>query len=91
MPDRVVGVSSMDPTRPDGVPSAENQFKDPTIVYGVAPDVPYCASYNAELFKYIDPKSSMAARLKRMFPRLGDDSPLETRRKLSGDVGADRR
>jgi metallophosphoesterase (TIGR03768 family) len=80
LPDGVVGVNSMDPTRPDGVPSAENQFKDPTIVYGAAPGVPYCASYNAELFKYIDPQSNMAARLKRMFPKLGDDSPLETRR-----------
>lgn len=40
----------MDPTRPqDGSP-------DPSIVYGDVEGVPYCASYNAELFKQLTPK-----------------------------------
>ena len=68
LPDGVIPVTSMDPTRAEGVPSAANLYKDPTIVYGTVPGVPYCASYNAELFKYIDPKSSMAATLRKMFP-----------------------
>ena len=42
--------------------------EDPTITYGTVPDVPYCASYNAELFKYLNPQSSMYAALKKMFP-----------------------
>ena len=67
LPDGVIPVHAMDPTRPDGVPSANNMYTDPTIVYGTVPGVPYCASYNAELFKYIDPRSSMAATLRKMF------------------------
>lgn len=40
---------SMDPTRPqDGTP-------DPSIEYGQVEGVPYCASYNAELFKRLTP------------------------------------
>lgn len=43
-------VDSVDPTRPqDGSP-------DPSIVYGDVEGVPYCASYNAELFKQLTPK-----------------------------------
>lgn len=42
-------VESMDPTRP------QDNLPDPTIRYGSAPDVPYCASYNAELFKQLSP------------------------------------
>ena len=72
LPDGVIPVTSMDPTRPDGVPSEANLYKDPTIEYGTVPGVPYCASYNAELFKYIDPKSSMAATLRRIFPPATD-------------------
>jgi metallophosphoesterase (TIGR03768 family) len=68
LPDGVVPVSAMDPTRPDGIPTATNLYQDPTIEYGTVPGVPYCASYNAELFKYIDPESSMAATLRNMFP-----------------------
>jgi metallophosphoesterase (TIGR03768 family) len=68
LPDGVIPVNAMDPTRPDGVPGAANLYKDPTIVYGTVPGVPYCASYNAELFKYVNPKSTMAATLQRMFP-----------------------
>lgn len=60
---RVIPVNAMDPTRPDGVPTAANLYKDPTIVYGTVPGVPYCASYNAELFKYVNPKSTMFATL----------------------------
>ncbi|MGC2509953.1 MAG: hypothetical protein WA430_05265, partial [Acidobacteriaceae bacterium] len=68
LPDGVIPVTAMDPTRPDGVPSVANLYKDPTIVYGTVPGVPYCASYNAELFKYINPQSSMAATLRKMIP-----------------------
>lgn len=40
---------AMDPTRPwDGT-------ADPSIKYGEAVNVPYCASYNAELFKQLSP------------------------------------
>ena len=68
LPDGVISVTAMDPTRPDGLPSAANLYKDSTIVYGTVPGVPYCASYNAELFKYINPQSSMAATLRKMIP-----------------------
>lgn len=50
-------IDSMDPTRPqDGKP-------DPSIEYGQVADVPYCASYNAELFKQLTP--TMINALKR--------------------------
>ncbi len=68
LPDGVIPVTPMDPTRPDGLPAAGNFYTDPTIVYGTVPGVPHCASYNAELFKYIPPESSMAARLRTLFP-----------------------
>lgn len=56
----VFPVDSMDPTRPqDGNP-------DPTIIYGSVPGVPYCASYNAEMFK--QPSPQMIGVLKAMFP-----------------------
>ncbi|MGA9564777.1 MAG: hypothetical protein WBS19_04560 [Candidatus Korobacteraceae bacterium] len=69
LPDGIAGVNSMDPTRPQGVPTAANPYKDPTIEYGSVPGVPCCASYNAELFKYLDPSSSMCAALKKIFPQ----------------------
>ncbi len=68
LPDGVVSVETMDPTRPQGRPSAATPYKDPSIIYGIAPGVPYCASYNAELFKYLNPTSSMYAALQKMFP-----------------------
>ena len=42
-------VDSMDPTRP------QNSKTDPSIEYGQVEGVPYCASYNAELFKKLTP------------------------------------
>jgi len=68
LPDGIVSVDTMDPTRPQGIPSAATPYKDPTIVYGSVPDVPYCASYNAELFKYLNTQSSMYTALQRIFP-----------------------
>lgn len=48
-PDLPLVVDSIDPTRPqDGKP-------DPSIEYGNVEGVPYCASYNAELFKQLTP------------------------------------
>ena len=69
LPDGVVAVDTMDPTRAQGFPSAANPYNDPTIVYGSVPDVPYCASYNAELFKYLNPQSSMCGKLRKIFAR----------------------
>lgn len=43
-------VDSMDPTRP------QDGTLDPSIRYGEVPGVPYCASYNAELFKQLTPE-----------------------------------
>ncbi len=58
----VIPVDTMDPTRPqDGSP-------DPTIFYGTVPGVPYCASYNAELFKQLSP--TMVGVLREMFPNV---------------------
>jgi hypothetical protein len=68
LPGGVIPVDTMDPTRPQGVPSAASPCNDPTVVYGTVPDVPYCASYNAELFKYLNPHSRMHAALRKMFP-----------------------
>jgi hypothetical protein len=42
-------IDSMDPTRP------QDGTTDPSIEYGQVADVPYCASYNAELFKQLTP------------------------------------
>jgi len=69
LPAGAIPVDTMDPTRPQGVPSAASPCSDPTVVYGTVPDVPYCASYNAELFKYLNPQSRMHAALRKMFPR----------------------
>jgi len=56
----VIPVESMDPTRP------QDGSADPTILYGSVPGVPYCASYNAELFKQLSP--AMIDALKAQFP-----------------------
>ena len=48
----------MDPTRP------QDGTTDPSIEYGAVEGVPYCASYNAELFKQLTP--AMAEVLKRL-------------------------
>jgi metallophosphoesterase (TIGR03768 family) len=53
-------VESMDPTR------TKDGTTDLSIVYGSAPGVPYCASYNAELFKQLSP--TMINLLKAQFP-----------------------
>ena len=50
LPGITVPVESMDPTRP------QNGLPDPTIKYGSVAGVPFCASYNAELFKQLSPK-----------------------------------
>lgn len=42
-------LESMDPTRP------QDNSVDPSIKYGEVEGVPYCASYNAELFKQLTP------------------------------------
>ena len=42
-------VDSVDPTRP------QDNSPDPSIHYGDVDGVPYCASYNAELFKQLTP------------------------------------
>jgi metallophosphoesterase (TIGR03768 family) len=70
LPDGVVAVETMDPTRPQVIPSAQNPGTDPTVIYGRVPGVPYCASYNAELFKYLNPTSSMGVKLRKMFPSI---------------------
>ena len=54
-----IPVESMDPTRP------QNGNPDPTIIYGSPSGVPYCASYNAELFKQLSP--TMVNALKALF------------------------
>lgn len=51
-------VDSIDPTRP------QDGTTDPSIEYGKVTDVPYCASYNAELFKQLTP--TMINVLKRL-------------------------
>ncbi len=50
-------VDSVDPTRP------QDNSPDPSIHYGDVDGVPYCASYNAELFKQLTP--TMASVLSR--------------------------
>ncbi|MFH1029153.1 MAG: TIGR03768 family metallophosphoesterase [Pseudomonadota bacterium] len=63
-------VPKMDPTREQGgnnlTPSTGDNFKDPSIKYGDVPNVPYCASYNAELFKQLSP--TMIDVLKAKYP-----------------------
>jgi metallophosphoesterase (TIGR03768 family) len=54
-----IPVDSMDPSR------AQDGSTDPTIVYGAVSGVPYCASYNAELFKQLSP--AMIGILKKQF------------------------
>jgi metallophosphoesterase (TIGR03768 family) len=56
-----IPVPSMDPTRPQGTPTADNPFTDPSIQFvdlSNLPEssVPYNASYNAELFKQLSPE-----------------------------------
>jgi len=60
-----IPVEPMDPTRPQGTPTATESFTDPSIVYGSVPGVPCCASYNAELFKQLSP--AMVAALRARF------------------------
>ncbi len=55
-----IPVESMDPTRP------QDGSTDPTIFYGTVEGVPYCASYNAELYKQLSP--SMIEALQAQFP-----------------------
>jgi len=50
----------MDPSRP------QDGSMDPSIKYGSVPGVPYCASYNAELFKQLSP--TMISALQAQFP-----------------------
>lgn len=57
-PDTKLKVDSMDPTRP------QDGTVDPSIRYGEVEGVPYCASYNAELFKQLTP--TMAEVLRRI-------------------------
>ena len=54
-----IPVSSMDPTR------LQNNSVDESIRYGDVVGVPYCASYNAELFKPLSP--TMVQILKKRF------------------------
>lgn len=56
----VIPVETMDPSRP------QDNSQDPSILYGSAPGVPCCASYNAELFKQLSP--TMISVLKEQFP-----------------------
>ena len=66
----VINLPSMDPSRvalqsgPQFPPGNPNT--DPTIIYGVAPGVPYNASYNATLYKQLSP--AMKAYLQALFP-----------------------
>jgi metallophosphoesterase (TIGR03768 family) len=61
----VIHVPSMDPTRPQGTPTASDPFTDPTIKYVdlSGNGVPYNASYNAELFKQLSPAMINALRI----------------------------
>jgi hypothetical protein len=53
----VLNLDPMDPTRPTGDPTSatDTTYSDPSIKYGTVDQVPYCASYNAELFKQLSP------------------------------------
>jgi metallophosphoesterase (TIGR03768 family) len=63
-----ISLPSMDPTRSQGgsllIP--DYTYTDPTIIYGVAPGVPYNASYNATLYKQLSP--AMKAHMQALFP-----------------------
>jgi metallophosphoesterase (TIGR03768 family) len=63
-----LSVPSMDPTRPQGTPTLQEPFTDPSIQFVdlSAQGVPYNASYNAELFKQLSPK--MVDVLKAKYP-----------------------
>ena len=63
-----IPVPTMDPTRPQGDPTPDNPFTDPTIQFVDLSDqgVPYNASYNAELFKQLSP--AMISVLQKQFP-----------------------
>lgn len=67
LPGGTIAVDTMDPTRPQGIPSAANSYKDPTIIYGAVAGFPDNASYNAELFKYVKPQSNMYLALKKLY------------------------
>ncbi|NCC26059.1 MAG: TIGR03768 family metallophosphoesterase [Deltaproteobacteria bacterium] len=54
-----IPVETMDPSRP------QDNTQDSSIFYGSVPGVPYCASYNAELFKQLSP--TMINALKAQF------------------------
>jgi len=58
--DPPIPVETMDPSRP------QDGSMDPSIEYGSVPGVPYCASYNAELFKQLSP--TMISVLQAQFP-----------------------
>lgn len=64
----VIPVPSMDPTRPQGTPTADDPLTDPSIqtVNLSKEGVPYHASYNAELFKQLSPE--MTDALRKRFP-----------------------
>jgi metallophosphoesterase (TIGR03768 family) len=55
-----IPVDTMDPSRP------QDGTQDKSIEYGAPQNVPYCASYNAELFK--QPTAAMINILKAQFP-----------------------
>ncbi|MBF0529288.1 MAG: TIGR03768 family metallophosphoesterase [Deltaproteobacteria bacterium] len=59
-----IPVETMDPTRP------QDGSQDPTIKYGSPSGVPYCASYNAELFKQLSPTMKLA--LQNMYSNAGN-------------------
>ena len=56
----LIPVTSMDPSRP------QDGALDSSIRYGEIEGVPYCASYNAELFKQLSPQ--MIEVLKKRYP-----------------------
>jgi hypothetical protein len=56
----VIPVDTMDPSRP------QDGSTDTSIRYGSVPGVPFCASYNAELFKQLSP--TMVGVLEATFP-----------------------
>lgn len=61
----LIAIPSMDPSRPQGSPGTAGP-QDLSIVYGAPAGVPYCASYNAQLFKQLSTK--MVNVLKAKFP-----------------------
>jgi len=64
----VIPLPSMDPTRPQGTPTASDPLTDPSIQFvDLSGDgVPYNGSYNAELFKQLSPE--MISVLQEQFP-----------------------